>query len=65
MNRNKIIDFPQGRPVEHDPENFLRFTANDNEAFYIKAKYRDTIIKIIKSLLVVYSEQSEQEKNTG
>ena len=61
MSRSRIIDFPEKIDYEPNPEKFLRFTAYDNEAFYIKAKYKDTIIKITKSLLAVYSEKSEQE----
>ncbi len=61
MSRSKILDFPQEIDFEPDPEKFLRFTTPDNDAFYIKAKYKSTILKITKSLLAVYSEKSEQE----
>lgn len=43
MSQSKIIDFPQNRHIEYDPDKFLRFIAHDNEACYIKAKYKDTI----------------------
>ena len=59
--RSKILAFPQEIDFEPDPENFLTFTTPDNDAFYIKAKYKSTILKITKSLLAVYSEKSEQE----
>ena len=65
MNQSRIIDIPQKVDKDYDPERFLRFTAYDNETFYIKAKYKDTIVKIAKSLLAVYSEKSEQEISTG
>ena len=61
MSRSKILDFPQEIDFEPDPEKFLRFTTPDNDAFYIKAKYKSTILKITKSLLAVYSETSEKE----
>lgn len=61
MSQSRIIDFPQKIDQNYDPERFLRFTAYDNETFYIKEKYKDTIVKITKSLLAVYSEESEQE----
>ena len=61
MAQNKILDFRQKTVEEYDPECFLRFTAYDNETFFIKAKYKDTIVKITKSMLSVYSEKSDEE----
>ena len=61
MSRSKILDFPQKVDYTPDPEEYLRFTTPDNDAFYIKAKYKSTILKITKSLLAVYSEKSDQE----
>ncbi len=63
MSRSKILDFPQEIDFEPDSEMFLWFSTPDNDVFYIKAKYKSTILKITKSLLAVYSEKSEQESN--
>ena len=65
MSRSKILDFPQEIDFGQDPEEFLRFTTHDNDAFYIKAKYKSIILKLTKSLLAVYSEKSEKEIHTG
>ena len=65
MSQSKILDFPQEIDFEPDPEKFLRFTTYDNDAFYIKAKYKSIILKLTKSLLAVYSEKSEKEIRTG
>ena len=54
QNKAKVIPFPI-RNLEEDPEKLLRFTVENQDEFFIKAKYRKTIRELTKSMLSHFS----------
>ena len=54
----KIIPFPAKTPEPVNPEDLLRFTIENKDEFFIKAKYRKTIRELTRLMLSYFSELS-------
>ena len=57
-NQAKIILFPTKTPYPVDPEELLRFTIENEDEFFIKAKYREVIREFTRIMLNHFSELS-------
>ncbi len=63
MSQAKMIQFPKKHRKKDNPERLITFTTSDSEEFYIKAKYKEVITEITKTILGYYSKLSENRKN--
>ena len=57
-NQAKIIPFPMKTPETVNPEDLLRFTIENEDEFFIKAKYQTTIRELTRLMLSHFSELS-------